>query len=123
MPRALVCSIALTAGLLMASAPDARAQVAYSIGSPYPGTYLGTPGLGYVAPSPLLGTTSYYSSGYSGLATPLTPVVGLAPTVGVTSYRSYAAPAYGIAVPAYRYPAYEVYRYRRPGLLGRIRPW
>lgn len=118
----LAPSIALAAGLILASAPRAGAQVTLSIGSPYPAAYAAAPVVGYGYPAPYPGpATAYYSSGYSGVVAP-------APYVATTTRVYAAAPAYGLTTfaapaPAYAYPAYGVYRIRRPGPFRRAFSW
>lgn len=89
--------LALAAGLALASASDAKAQVVITTGTTY-----GYPGL--VAP----GVPSYYRSGYVGVAPAYGyPVVGGPVVGGPLYYRSgYVGVAPAVVAPAYRYPAY-----------------
>jgi len=108
--------LVLASAAVVATAGEAQAQVAISVGTPYlsRGLYGGAPGYAYnsyyAAPYAGVGTT-VYSSGYAGYA---------APYVGYPGYRY---PAYGYGYPAYRYGGYGYPAYGR-GFYGyRGRGW
>jgi hypothetical protein len=126
-----IFALAAASALWLGTTSDARAQFSMALGNPYTGSglYIGSGyGLGYGNPygyglgyNSLYGTslggyglgygaplTSYYSSGYYGLAAPGMNITSFAPGLGY---------GYGSG---FGYPAYRVYGYRRgfgfPGL-------
>lgn len=94
-------------GMILGTTPDAKAQIAISVGQPW-GYGVATPYTGYSMYSsyygaPLVGTT--YSSGYTGIVGPA--AVGYAPAyVGPGAYGLGFAPRYygpAVYAPAYGY--------------------
>jgi hypothetical protein len=98
-------ALILAGGLLAGMAGESSAQVAVSIGTPYPGgLYVGAPAYGYPAYGygglgyPVYPRTFAYSSGYAGYA----PVVGGFPAYGYRPY--YGGYGYGVYRPGFYRP-------------------